>query len=265
MRRIIRFVTCIVLLSATTGTTLAVQLNNGAQFEAAAVKPVPASTPRRGRLQAVAILTPPGRLNVANATLNELIAGAYGLTKFQLVGGPGWMDTTRFTVEATAPSSANREQRLVMLQNLLGERFKLRVHKELKEIAVYALEVAQKRPALRPLTDKELACWTGCVDALKPIPTNHLRMTTLPSLISYLMRAGADRPIVDKTALTGNFAIDIDIEKVMEAAAQAGERPPSNSSIYDATVLIIEDTLGLKVAPAKAQLNVVVIDHVEPM
>ena len=139
-----------------------VQLSKGEQFEAATVKPVPASTPPRGRLQAVAILTPPGRLNVFNVTLNELIAGAYGLNKFQIVRGPGWMDTTRFNVEATAPGSATREQRLVMLQNLLGERFKLRIHKDRKELPVYALELAQKRPALRPLTDKELACWTGC-------------------------------------------------------------------------------------------------------
>ena len=78
------------------------------------------------------------------------------------------------------------------------------------------------------------------------------------------MRGGADRPVVDKTGLTGNFAIDLDIEKVMDAAVSEGAvRPPSFSSIYDATVLAIEDTLGLNVVPAKAQLDVIVIDHVE--
>jgi uncharacterized protein (TIGR03435 family) len=264
------------LLCMTSGTLLAahglkaefvtsVQLSNGEQFEAAAVKPVPASTPRRGRLQAVQILMPPGRLNVANATLNELIAGAYGLNRFQIVGGPGWGDTARFTVEATAPGSASREQRLVMLQNFLGERFKLKVHKERKELAVYALEV-RKNTALRPLNDNELACWSGCAN--HPAPTNHMRLTNLSSLITYLMQLGADRPVVDKTGLTGNLAIDLDIEKIMVAAAEAGvdrNNGPSFSSIYDATVLAIEDTLGLKVAPAKAQLEVVVIDHVEPL
>ena len=97
-----------------------VQLSQGEQFEAAAVKPLPASTPLRGRLQAVAILTPPGRLNVFNVTLNELIAGAYGLNKFQIVRGPGWMDTTRFNVEATAPGSATRETTVGDASELTG-------------------------------------------------------------------------------------------------------------------------------------------------
>jgi len=260
------------LLCLTGGTLLAahglkaesvtsIQLSNGEQFEAAAVKPVPASTPSRGRFQAVQILTPPGRLNVDNATLNELIAGAYGLNKLQIVGAPGWGDSARFTVEATAPSSASREQRLVMLQNFLEERFKLKVHKDRKELAVYALEV-RKKTALRPLNDNELACWSGCAN--HPAPTNHMRLTSLSPLITYLMQLGADRPVVDKTGLTGNLAIDLDIEKIMESAAQAGVGiPPSISSIYDATVLAIEDTLGLNVVPAKAQLDVIVIDHVE--
>ena len=93
-----------------------------------------------------------------------------------------------------------------------------------------------------------------------------MRFTNLEALISYLMRSGADRPVVDKTGLTSNFAIDFDMEKVMEAAS-GGARgvPPSFSSIYDGTVLIIEETLGLKVVPARAQVDIVLIDHVEPL
>jgi uncharacterized protein (TIGR03435 family) len=68
--------------------------------------------------------------------------------------------------------------------------------------------------------------------------------------------------VIDKTGLTGYFALDLDMEKIMKEAPQSGE-PPSNGGIFEATVNAIQDELGLKLSPTKAPIEILVIDHAE--
>jgi uncharacterized protein (TIGR03435 family) len=106
----------------------------------------------------------------------------------------------------------------------------------------------------------EASCWPGC--ASSPGKLNHLRQRDLASLSAFLTRLGADRPVIDKTGLTGNFALDLNMERIMAAAAQEGG-PPTNERIFAATVDDMQDELGLKLVPAKAQVEILTIDHVE--
>jgi uncharacterized protein (TIGR03435 family) len=226
------------------------------QFEAATIKPSdPAFRP--GRLAIFPVVTPPGRLIVQNATLKDLIAGAYNLqAAYQITGGPAWISSTRFNVEGKADGSATREQRLLMLRSLLTERFRLVFHRESKELAVYAFEVGKKAPNIRPLKDGE---WND-----GPSPLNHGRYSDISALAAFVMRMGADRPVVDKTGLKGNLAIDVDMSKVQELAAQENAGgPPSNTAMYEALVAVIQDTLGLKLVSTKARIEVFAIDHAE--
>jgi uncharacterized protein (TIGR03435 family) len=94
-----------------------------------------------------------------------------------------------------------------------------------------------------------------------PAPTNHMRLSDLPSLASYLTRLGSDRPVVDKTGLKGNFAIDFDVSEAMPATQSDGG-PPSNAAVYEATIEGLQGQLGLKVVPMKA-VEVLVIDRAE--
>jgi uncharacterized protein (TIGR03435 family) len=230
------------------------------QFEVATIKPANPSSPRRGRLAIVQIATSPGRLSVINATLKDLVLGAYGLADYQVSGGPEWVDSARFNVEGKAPGNATREQRLLMLRALLTERFKLKVHQGLKELAIYALELGKNGPKFRPLKEDE--CWIGCSGS--PTPLNHMRQKDLPSLAGFLTRLGSDRPVLDKTGLKGSFAVDVDMSKIMDSASQAdGGRPPTNTGIFDAMVANLPDGLGLKLASTKARVEVLVIDHAE--
>jgi uncharacterized protein (TIGR03435 family) len=230
--------------------------NTPPQFDVATIKPSdPAFRP--GRLGIYPVVTPPGRLIVQNATLKDLIAGAYNVqAAYQITGGPAWINSTRFDVEGKANGSATREQRLLMLRSLLTERFKLAFHREPKELAVYAFEVGKKAPNVRPLKDGE---WNG-----SPSPLNHARYSDISALAAAVMRMGSDRPVVDRTGLKGNLAIDVDMSKVQELAAQENPNgPPSNTAMYDAMVAVIQDTLGLKLVSTKATIEVLVIDHAE--
>src|SRR5579863_1167750 len=112
-------------------------------FEAASVKPNDSLSVRH-------VLLPPvgGRLSTRMAPLGLLIQSAYGVQSFQISGGPDWMDSTGFDIEAKAAGNPSRSQVWLMLQSLLEDRFHLKVHRETRMMPVYALAVAKDGPRL---------------------------------------------------------------------------------------------------------------------
>ena len=226
-------------------------------FGVASVKAADAFAPRPGRLGSVNVVVTPGRLVARNATVKDLVRDAYSLDDYQVVGGSAWTSSARFDVEGKAAGS--REQMLLMLQTLLAERFKFTAHRASKELAVYALVLDKSGAKFHALEGAEQACYPMC---LGPAPLNRLRQRDLPSLAHYLTRLGADRPVIDKTGLTGTFKIELDLPKIMGAAIEGGG-PPSNENVFRATVDAVQDELGLRLAATKSPLDVLVIDHVE--
>jgi uncharacterized protein (TIGR03435 family) len=234
------------------------------RFEVASIRPSNPSAPHPGRLGAVQVVTTPGRLTARNASLKELIEGAYGVEDYQISGGPKWIASPGFDVEAKSDGPADRAQLLLMLQSSLADRFKLAVHRETREILVSALVAGKKGPNFRRLTPNEASCWPLCPGSGK---INHVRYRDLPSLAAYLTHLGSwpgwsGRPVIDRTGLSGDFDIDLDMSKIMAAATEESA-PPTNASIYDATVTFIEDNLGLKLQPQKAPIAILVVDRVE--
>jgi uncharacterized protein (TIGR03435 family) len=227
------------------------------QFEVASIKAANPSAPRGGRLAAPPVNTKPGLLTARNATLLQLIRGAYTLENYQISGGPGWIDSAGFEVEAKSTGGANRDQLLLMLRALLADRFKLRFHREKKELAVYDLVVAKggsKFHALKAGAD--------------PVPakTDRMRLKDLPSLATFLTRLSPDEPVLDKTGLTGDFDLELDIGKIGEAASvgeEAAGPVEMRARMFQAAASALENELGLKLAPAKAPVEIFVIDHAE--
>src|SRR5678816_1377986 len=84
----------------------------------------------------------PGRLT-ANASLRVLIQGAYQMQPFQIVGGPEWIGSEQYDVDAKTADRPDEGQMLRMLQTLLEDRFQLRIHRESREMPVYALVAAR--------------------------------------------------------------------------------------------------------------------------
>ncbi len=130
------------------------------EFEVASIKP---SAPPAGR--GVIMFggrggpgsNDPSRVTYDFTSLRDLLVNAYGIKRSQISGGPDWLDTQRFDIVAKVPDGATKEQVKIMLQNLLAERFKLAVHRETKEMPMYALTVAGKGPKLKKTTVSDVA------------------------------------------------------------------------------------------------------------
>src|SRR5215831_19194508 len=112
-------------------------------FEVASIKPSAPAPDFRG------IQFPAGRFRATGATLRTLVTFAYEVRDFQVTGGPGWMATEAFDINATAGGGATPAQIRKMLQALLAERFALSVRRETREAPVYELTVARSGSKLQ--------------------------------------------------------------------------------------------------------------------
>jgi uncharacterized protein (TIGR03435 family) len=114
------------------------------RFEVASVKPSISGSTNSGGVR-----TGNGRLTVDNETLKRCIYNAYGVGPNQVVGGPDWLSTDRFYIEAKPEQPVKDDSvMMAMVQTLLAERFKLVVHRETRTISAYVLEVAKNGPKL---------------------------------------------------------------------------------------------------------------------
>jgi hypothetical protein len=116
------------------------------KFEVASIKPSQPGGTRYG------IRPAPGgeRYLASNVTLKQLITVAYRIKAEQIAGGPAWMDADRYDMNAKAERPSSVEELHAMLQDLLADRFKLRFHRESKELPMYALTVDKDGPKLKP-------------------------------------------------------------------------------------------------------------------
>jgi len=124
------------------------------EFEVASIKP--SAQPGRGVIRLDPKGGPgsgdPGRVTYTFTTILNLMVDAYSVKRYQVSGGPKWLDSEQFDIVAKVPEGATKEQVKVMLQNFLQERFKLTLHRETKELPMYALVVGAKGPNLKDST-----------------------------------------------------------------------------------------------------------------
>jgi uncharacterized protein (TIGR03435 family) len=116
-------------------------------FEVATIKPN-ASNDNRVMIR----FEPGGRYNATGVTLKQLIAQAYGMRDFQITNAPGWASADRYDIQAKAEDLPDRvppEVLQPMIRALIEDRFKLKAHKDTKEMPVYALVVAKGGPKLK--------------------------------------------------------------------------------------------------------------------
>jgi uncharacterized protein (TIGR03435 family) len=128
-------------------------------FEVATVKPAapPATSMGPGGGMRIAIrmgarggpgTADPGQMMYSGMSMKSLLVNAYGVKTYQ-VSGPNWMDTERFDIVAKVPPGASKDDVKLMLQNLLAERFKLTLHREKKDLPMYALVVGKNGPKMK--------------------------------------------------------------------------------------------------------------------
>jgi uncharacterized protein (TIGR03435 family) len=208
-------------------------------------------------------LKPGGRVDVRNASMQLLVAAAYGVDD-SFVSGPASIQTDRFNIVAKASPSATEEELIQMLRALLAERFKLAVHMEKRVVPVYALVVGKKCQKMQPAAAGEKP---GC-PRVEGDPGQNQRgckaftMEDLADLLPNIAKAYVTLPVVDMTELKGAYNFQLDwMGKGPYNAAMANSATSANPlavSIFDAV-----EKLGLKLEERKHSMDTVVVDHVE--
>ena len=233
----------------------------------------------------------PGTLHLDCSTVMDLITGAYVLfanghvnprSRVPVEGGPAWINSVRYQIDAKADGARGQGMmRGPMLQTLLEDRFKLKMHHESREVPVYALTVA--KGGLKLHSFQEGSCIPRDFTVLEQFPpqpfpelppgqkycgiggtekganvTLDATAMSIDNFIKYSL-PGLDRPVVNKTGITGLF--DFHLEFAPDQVQGTGDTPAevAGPSIFTA----LERQLGLKPELAKAPGDFLIIDHVE--
>ena len=200
-----------------------------------------------------------GNRLTSGGNLYQLIMYAYDLKSYQISGGPSWAthpstDGDYYDISAKAEGTETLTQARArqLLQTLLADRFQLKLHREMKEMPVYALVVGKAGPKFKESAPDARGGTVGSV-SLTTV-TSTFTKSPMDTLVRVLSGA-ADRPVLNRTGLTGFY--DFKLEFARDPAAAAAES--SASSMFTA----VQEQLGLKLEPQKGSIEVVVIDHAE--
>jgi uncharacterized protein (TIGR03435 family) len=226
-------------------------------FEVATIKPV-VSDAKAGRyitMQGV------NRFIEKDYTLKGLIAAAYNLNPRTISGGPDWLDSDHYDIVAITPGDTRptRDEQMGMLRKLLAERFQLTFHREPREFSIYVLEVGKGGAKVKAsAAPNEVPALVNVVypQSIK-LPA---RNVTMGDFASMLQRAVLDRPVVDKTGLTGKY--DFDLEWAPDESQFHGELPSAPGDAPAAPLFTaIQEQLGLKLEPTKGPVDALIVDR----
>jgi uncharacterized protein (TIGR03435 family) len=228
-------------------------------LEVAAIKPVKNPDPNNMRDH-----TEGRRLLARNTTVRDLIMIGYELDPQQIQGGPAWMATDEYDIDAEAVEGIqlnNEREEKTLIQELLADRFKLTFHHEQRALAVYLLVVAKGGAKLK-LADRDEVENSGC----EHLGACTFRKRTLTGFSRFMQFVVLDRPVVDKTGIAGEFDFSLNWTPDESQFSRMGiqPRPPADNAAAPPPLFeAIQEQLGLKLEPEKMPAEVLVIDKVE--
>jgi uncharacterized protein (TIGR03435 family) len=230
---------------------------------------------------------PDGRFTAEGTLLKPLTSMAYGLRGYQILGGPNWIDSARYDMEAKANANTDPQQRQLMLQSLLKDKFKLKFHRETQFLPVYLLTAAksgiklqppkeencrtpdpnrQGPPRPQPAPDQPLIPPCGrVVAALNPaggrLAAGKATMETLTYTLSNLL----GRSVIDKTGFTGTFDAYMAYtpDEALAGTLITGPFKKPAAGGLPTIFTAIEEQLGLNLESGTGPVEVLVIDDVE--
>lgn len=241
----------------------------GDVFEVASIKANTSGDRRRSNR-----VEPGGRYVATNVPVRLLISFAHEVQDFQIIGGPGWMNTDRFDVAGKGSQpEPSRGAVQSMVRSLLGDRFALRTHNETRDMPVYELTVARADGRLGPRLKTSLAdCSTPSPRPPEPPspgkapacgftigPGRVLGDGITMAQLSREIGAMLGRIVLDSTGLSGGFGVDA--EWTTEFGPDAAPTVAADAGVSVFTAL--QEQLGLKLAPSRSQVEVLVIDSVQ--
>jgi uncharacterized protein (TIGR03435 family) len=249
------------------------------EFDVASIKPV-----ARDASVKLSRSLPGGAVDLHNVTVEELMVNAWHVFPSQILGAPAWTRTAAYDISAKPETAAKPGQVNLMLQALLRTRFGLSMHREKRNLPVYALVMARKdgKPGPSLVESKEGGCavripgnpppppdpakpatrWCGLL-MMRPRKLSGAAVPIVVLADQFALRLG--RTVIDMTGLKGNY--DIDLEWTADEGAvpflEGSPDPvpptdPQGQTIFTA----LKEQLGLKIESRRALVDVIVIDHV---
>jgi uncharacterized protein (TIGR03435 family) len=253
------------------------------QFEVASIRP---TEPGVDSWQKIGVHIDGAMVRFVALGLRDYIGTAYRLKTAQ-ISGPAWLADAKFDISAKLPDGATRAQIPEMMQALLAERFKLELHRESKELPVYALTLGKGPLKLKESApDPDAPAPTGNVDVTVRGATNgsmvslgggasikgtlgglEAKRVTIRQLLDSIERY-LDRPAVDMTGLTGVYDVTIqysldELRNVLRATGSSVTIPDAAADQFPGSIPSSFESLGLKLEARKAPLEILVIDRIE--
>jgi bla regulator protein blaR1 len=270
---------------ARVGSSSATVERPGPSFEVTSIKPNKAGDLRTW------VELQPGRFSASGITATRLIAFAYNVKVFQVSGGPGWVSSDRYDIEAKEPDSVaeelpklsieERSARLKsMLQSLLADRFALKVNHTTKEFPGYALVVAKDGPKLHAATHGDTYDNGMKTPDGRPVGRGGLALVGRGDLegqgvpwnqFVFALSQELGRTVVDQTGLKGDYDVQlkwtpdsISSSPIAEPPPGGGAEPqPPPESTGPSIFTAVQEQLGLKLESTKVPTEVLAIDHIE--
>jgi uncharacterized protein (TIGR03435 family) len=247
-------------------------------FEVASVKPNLSRSvagPDGRALGGANITTQGGRFTAQNASLHLLVSLAYGMPEYLISGGPRWMRSDKFNVDAKAPSDASEGATMLMLRSLLADRFQLALHHETTQMPSHVLILAKNGRRPQPLVDRN----EDPSARLRYIPLPpaedgarrfRLRGTASMDQLARFLAASVRGPIVNETGLEGVFDIDVEwASETFTMSLKSSERDaslgvggglaPIDSDLASA----LQTQIGLRFETARRPIQTLVVDRAD--
>lgn len=220
-------------------------------FAVATVKPHDPNYPRRQGWGFAG-----DRISIQNQTVARMLMYAYSIDPHQLAGLPAWAESAAFDVEGVTdtPGQPDLHRHQEILQKLLADRFGLKLHRELRPLNVYAIQIAKGGPKLMPAAHPEAQPGQRGVQQGAAL-CNKMTSASMADFVLDMQFFVEDRPLVDQTGLAGRYDINL-CYTPDETKSTDPDAPPG---LFTA----IQDQLGLKFVPIKAPVEVFVVDHID--
>lgn len=225
-----------------------------------------------------------GRCRMTNVAVKILIQRAFNIQGFQLSGGPGWIDSARYDIDAKVDDALTEKMSHMqydargallrqVFQSLLADRFNLKITRTVRELPVYALAVAKNGPKLQATTRNGVHNLHDSRNGGEThIKDEGISMAELAAQLAWYV----DRPIVDHTGLSGNYdftlhfdprADDQSASTVFKASTLANPdatASPSPDALGPSLFTALPEQLGIKLESTKGPADTLIIDHVDP-
>jgi uncharacterized protein (TIGR03435 family) len=222
-------------------------------FEVASIKPATTNEPRYFKFN-----VGDDRFRGTNMSLKDWIKNAWAVTDFEMTGAPQWTSSETFDIDAKAERPIRSvDEGYQMLRSLLEDRFSLKVHRETKDMPMYALVVADNGPKMKLSIDQ-----SGNTGGVKEVRYGRIAGEAVPvSTIAGILTGLAGHRVLNKTGLMGRY--DVDLRYTPELGQPGATSEPTDSHDGQSLFGALQTQLGLKLESTRGRIEVLIVDHVE--